>query len=166
VNHWMSRRKLLLAATSLPIAGMASAEPLQRGQLVNWPGVSLLDGSRIETEHVRGRPAVVVFWSLHCAFCERHNAHIEALHRVSAKQGLLVLGVVAEAQPRQLLSHMAARNWTFPVTLDRSTLAAALGARRSVPFTVTITRDGRLAEQIPGEMFEADVLGFRSLLSA
>jgi thiol-disulfide isomerase/thioredoxin len=108
---------------------------------------------------------VVVFWSLHCGFCERHNEHIEKLHRAAAGKPLRVLGVLAEQDRDAARRRMAQRGWTFPLTVDRDPLAAALTARRSVPLTVTVDRAGRLRELIPGEMFEADVLDLIKLAS-
>ena len=55
------------------------------------------------------------------------------------------------------------RGWSFPVTLDGAVLGDALSPRRSVPLTVTVDRQGRLQEVIPGEMFEDDVMGFLKL---
>lgn len=161
----LNRRRLvaLLALQPLLAVGLADAAVPQKGDVVAWPAISLLDGVRIEAEHLRGRPVVVVFWSLDCGYCERHNAHVEKLYRASAGSGLLVLGAVNERNSEAVRKHMAARRWSFPVTLDSPALASALGARRSVPFTVTVSRDGRLVELIPGEMVEDDVMSLRKL---
>lgn len=151
------RRALLGVAALAPWSAALRAAPAGRGELVHWPkGVMLTDGSAWLPE--AGQAAVVVFWSLHCGFCERHNEHIEKLHRAAAGKPLRVLGVLAEADRDAARRRMAQRGWTFPLTVDREPLAAALAARRSVPLTVTVDRSGRLRELIPGEMFEADVL--------
>ena len=47
---------------------------------------------------------------------------------------------------------------TAAVTLDAAPMAAALTTRRMIPLTVTVARDGRLKQVIPGEMFEDDVM--------
>lgn len=159
------RRGLLACAALAPLAPALAAEPLGRGALVQWPkGVTLIDGARWQPE--AGQAVVVVFWSLHCGFCERHNEHVEKLHRAAAGKPLRVIGVLAESDREAARRRMAQRGWTFPLTVDREPLAAALAVRRSVPFTVTIDRQGRLRERIPGEMFEADVLELLKLASA
>ncbi len=158
----LSRRRFLPAIALLALSYAKAAAP-QKGELVTWPPIRLLDGTRIEAEQLRGRPVVVVFWSLDCGFCERHNVHVDKLYRASAGSGLLVLGAVTERNSEAVRAHMAMRRWSFPVTLDGPALASALGARRSVPFTATVTREGRLAELIPGEMFEDDVLSLQKL---
>lgn len=163
----LRRREVLPVLALAPWLGAAEAAPLARGDAVSWPGsVSLLDGSSWSAEQWRDRAAVIVFWSLHCGFCERHNVHVEKLYRAAAGKRLNVLSVVAELDADAVRRRMAQRGWTFPVTLGREPLAAALGARRSVPLTVTVDRKGRLSEAIPGEMFEADVLDLLKLAAA
>lgn len=150
------RRRLLASAALAPLSLPVLAAP-ERGDLVQWPArVALLDGQPWQA--TPGQAVVAVFWSLHCGFCERHNVHVEKLHRAAGGKALTVLSVVSERDVEAIRRRMAQRGWTFPVTHEREPLLAALGARRSVPLTVTIDRQGRLRERIPGEMFEADVL--------
>ncbi len=157
----MRRRALLL---SLPWLGQLHAAPVRRGEAVVWPaGVSLVDGSAWQAR--AGHAVIAVFWSLDCSYCERHNMHVEKLHRAAASQPLQVLGVVRSGDAVAVRRRLRERGWTFPVTLDSGPLSETLTARRSVPMTVTVDRSGRLREQIPGEMFEADVLEFLKLAS-
>jgi hypothetical protein len=44
-------------------------------------------------------------------------------------------------------------------------MAAALSTRNMIPLTVTVDRQGRLKQVIPGEMFEEDVLDLQKLAS-
>ena len=55
------------------------------------------------------------------------------------------------------------RVYSFPVTLDARAFAAALSTRNVIPLTITVDRQGRLREVIPGEMFEEDVLALAKL---
>ncbi|MBX3605086.1 MAG: TlpA family protein disulfide reductase [Piscinibacter sp.] len=156
----LTRRHLLLgsAAGTLALGAPASfAAPAAPGEAVQWPAVTLLDGSPWAPE--AGRPQVVVFWSLTCPFCQRHNVHVEKLYQAArGGRGPAVLGVVREREPEAVRRHMAARGWHFPVSLDSPALAAALTGRRVVPLTVVVDARGRLKQAIPGEMFEEDVM--------
>ena len=72
-------RRRVLAALALATAGAAPrarAAAAQKGELVAWPAVTLLDGRRLEPAHWQGRLGVVVFWSTTCPFCRRHNQHV------------------------------------------------------------------------------------------
>lgn len=165
----MKRRDLnaaLLGAALGPLLPAAPALATARGERVQWPEIRLLDGRPFGAAQVRDRAVVLVFFSLSCSYCERHNVHVEKLHRAAAGRPLSVLGAVRERDPEAVRRHMGERGWTFPVTLDGAALGAALGARRSVPLTLTIDREGLLRESIPGEMFEDDVLGLIKLAAA
>ena len=136
----------------------ATAAPAAPGQIVSWPEVTLIDGSRFGAVQAEGRALVVVFWSTTCPFCRRHNQHVQKLHRAAAGRRLAVLGVARDGDAAAVRRHASAQGYTFPITMDQAPLAAALSARRVIPLTVTIDRAGRLLQAIPGEMFEDDVL--------
>jgi thiol-disulfide isomerase/thioredoxin len=108
---------------------------------------------------------VVVFWATWCAYCERHNAHVDQLHRTLAGRPLRVLGAVIDGDPSSVRRYMTNHGYTFPVTLDAEPLRSRLTTRRSVPMTCVIDANGRLKQAIPGEMFESDVLELARLAS-
>jgi len=70
---------------------------------------------------------------------------------------------VRENDTSAVQRHVQRRGWQFAVTLDNPPMAAALSMRRITPLTVTVDRQGRLLQVIPGEMSEDDVLGLRKL---
>jgi peroxiredoxin len=136
----------------------AAAAPPEPGTPVAWPAVRLLDGTPWGPADVDGKAVVVVFWSVNCPYCLRHNAHLEQLRVRAAGTALAILGVARERDPQAVRQAMARHGWQFQVTLDEGAMAQALSTRRLVPLTVTVDRSGRLRQVIPGEMFEADVL--------
>ncbi len=154
------RRRVLqtLAGMVLTLAGAqpVRAAPAAAGEAVRWPEVTLLDGRPWAAP--RAEAAVVVFWSLTCPFCRRHNEHVERLFQAARGKPLRVLGVVRERDSAAVRRTMQSVGWTFPVTADTAAMAAALTERRMTPVTVTVDRAGRLRQVIAGEMFEEDVL--------
>ena len=158
----IGRRRVVAATLGAAAASAApwpcAAAPAQPGQAVAWPEVRLLDGSRWGSADARGNAVVVVFWSVTCPYCQRHNAHLERLRQLAAGKRLLVLGVAREPDAEAVRRKMAQHGWRFAVTLDDAPMAQALSLRRLVPLTVTVDREGRLQQVIPGEMFEDDVL--------
>lgn len=163
----MKRRRALQATLALAATGPAALRlaraAVQPGQVVAWPEVTLLDGSRFTAEQAAGQAMVVVFWSTTCPFCRRHNQHIEKLHRAAAGQGLRVLGVARDRDAAAVRRYAQQQGYSFAITMDHAPLAAVLASRGVMPLTVTVGRDGRLKEQIPGEMFEADVMDLLKL---
>ena len=118
--------------------------------------MALLDGSRWTP--APGRAQVVVFWSVTCPFCQRHNAHVDKLYRAAGAGGPQVLTVSRDRDAAAVQRYLAANGYAFPVTLAHEAMSAALAARRIIPLTVLVDARGRLKQAIPGEMFEEDVL--------
>lgn len=158
----LQRRMLVLgsAAAAIGVAGRARAEPAAPGERVAWPDVTLLDGTRFGAAQAAGQAVVAVFWSTTCPFCRRHNPHVEKLHRAARAAGrpLAVIGIARDRNAEAVRAHARDRGYTFPITLDAAPLAAALSQRNLIPLTVTVDRQGRLKQVIPGEMFEEDVM--------
>lgn len=153
----LTRRQLLgggLAAWAA--AGQLHAAPAAPGDAVRWPEVTLLDGVRWVNEPDRAK--VVVFWSVTCPFCKRHNAHVDKLHRAAAEGGPQVLTVSRDRDAAAVRRYLEANGYAFPVSLDADALAAALSTRRIIPLTMLVDRQGRLKQAIAGEMFEEDVM--------
>jgi thiol-disulfide isomerase/thioredoxin len=161
----VKRRDLLLTAGVLGALGpsWAAPAPAAAGEAVAWPEVHLLDGQRWSASSAAGQAVVVVFWSTTCPFCKRHNQHVEKLNRAAAGRGLQVLGVARERDAEAVRRYATGQGYSFPITLDQAPMAAALSARKMIPLTVTVDRQGRLRQVIPGEMFEEDVLDLLKL---
>jgi len=163
----LSRRHGLawLAGTVLAPAAWppVHAAPAAPGQAVAWPQVSLLGGGAWGPEHTEGKAVVAVFWSVTCPFCQRHNDHLEVLRRAVLGQPLELITIAREHDGAAVQRHLRRRGWQFAVTLDDPPMAAALSMRRLTPLTVTVDRQGRLLQVIPGEMSEGDVLALRKL---
>lgn len=162
----LARRQCLLAgaaalAAALPIASPAA--PARPGDLIDWPALDLLDGSTWAPSSWRDQPAVVVFWATWCAYCERHNAHLDKLYRSLAGRRLRIVGAAVDGHADSVRRYMADHGYAFPVTLDAEPLRSRLTARRMVPMTCTVDAAGRLKQVIPGEMSEADVLELAAL---
>lgn len=159
----IQRRPFLLAAALPWLDGRAQAAPAAPGTPVQWPVVDLLGGGQFGPAQAAGHAMVVVFWSLTCPFCRRHNQHVEKLHRQAQGRKLKVLTVSRDRQPADVQRYVAQQGYSFPVTLAHTPMAQALSQRNMIPLTVTVDRAGLLKQVYPGEMFEEDVLEFLDL---
>jgi len=160
----MKRRDTLSwLALGPALAAPSWSAPAAPGATVQWPGVLLLDGTRWTAARAESKAVVVVFWSTTCAFCRRHNAHVEKLRQVSIGKPLEVLTVARDGSAQAVRQYLALHQWQFQVTLDSAPMAAALSTRNMIPLTITVDRRGRLKQVIPGEMFEDDVLELQQL---
>ena len=150
-----SRRAFLATAASC-VAAPTLAAPAAAGETVRWPEVTLLDGARWTP--AAGRAQVVVFWSVTCPFCKRHNAHVDKLFRAAVDGGPQVLTVSRDRDAAAVRRYLAANAYSFPVSMNHEAMAAALSTRRIIPLTLLVDRAGRLKQAIAGEMFEEDVM--------
>lgn len=157
-----ARRRMLSALCLGALCGAAPAALSQgskpAGRVVSWPEVTLLDGTRWGPAQAQGKTVIVVFWSTTCPFCLRHNAHIEKLRRAAAGRPLEILTVARDKDAGAVKAYLARHGYGFQVTMDQGPMAAALSSRKVIPLTVTVDRQGRLGQEIPGEMFEEDVM--------
>ena len=157
-----ARRRMLSALCLGALCGAAPAALSQgskpAGRVVSWPEVTLLDGTRWGPAQAQGNTVIVVFWSTTCPFCLRHNAHIEKLRRAAAGRPLEILTVARDKDAGAVKAYLARHGYGFQVTMDQGPMAAALSSRKVIPLTVTVDRQGRLGQEIPGEMFEEDVM--------
>jgi thiol-disulfide isomerase/thioredoxin len=155
------RRRLLGAVAWGTLAApwpAAWAAPPAPGDAVQWPQVHLLDGAIWDASQTQGKAVVAVFWSTTCPFCRRHNAHVDKLRQAAAGRPLEVVTIARETDPQVVRRYLDKQGWQFAVTLDQAAMRAALSHRNMIPLTVTVDRQGRLKQVIPGEMFEEDVL--------
>jgi len=163
------RRRGVLSALALGALYATSTAALPQGQkppgkLVNWPEVTLLDGSRWGPAQAQGKTVIVVFWSTTCPFCLRHNAHIDKLRRAAAGRPLEILTVARDKDPTAVTAYLARHGYGFQVTMEQGPLSAALSSRKVIPLTLLVDRQGRLGQEIPGEMFEEDVMDWLRLV--
>ena len=153
-----TRRRTLAALLAGPIG--LQAQPLHSAPagVLDWPTLVTIDGQTLAPERWRGTPAVVVFWATYCAFCKRHNAHIDKLFRSVDADRLRILGVVMDADRAVARQTMQAQGYRFPVVQDDGRLRGRFSERRVIPITCTVAADGRVQQCISGEMTEDDVL--------
>ena len=153
-----TRRRTLAALLTGPIGLQAQSLHAASAGVLDWPTLVTIEGQTLAPKRWPGTPAVVVFWATYCAFCKRHNAHIDKLFRSVDADRLRILGVVMDADGAVARQYMQAQGYRFPVVQDDGRLRGRFTERRVIPMTCTVAADGRVQQCIPGEMAEDDVL--------
>ena len=164
-----SRRQLLQALPGAAVAGwgpttagVVAAAPMP-GTSIEWPSLLTPEGRVVDPSSWRGVPVVVVFWATYCAFCQRHNARVDSLHRTLDPARLRILSVALDRDPAAVQRYLRQHDYRFPVVLDGGQVRARFTSRRVIPMTCTVGADGRLLQCIPGEMADDDVAGLGRL---
>jgi hypothetical protein len=94
----------------------------------------------------RARLTVLVFFSPHCRCLDVHEARLLALHEAYRDSGVQFLMIDSEVggSPERDAAEAKARNYAFPIVVDRGAeLANALGARYA-SYSVVLDARGRV----------------------
>lgn len=126
-------------------------------------GTDLLTGEALTSD--TGSPTLVVFYSHWCPHCQRDVSDISAwLERNQLPAGVEVLGISTFENPTRDNyppdDWLRDKGWPLPVMADTRGAAAEAFGISSVPFTVAITAEGKVAGRVNGEIGAA---GFASL---
>jgi len=155
----------VLAAASLGAALFVASLPAARGQAgpvvgdqVRLPAVTLLDGRVLPAGYFQGKPVIVEYWASWCPFCGRQNPYLEKLMQKARGTGLEILTVSIDKNESDAKEYVDKHQYTFPVAMQTPELLGVFGKRKVIPEILVIKADGIVAEIIPGEMFEEDVL--------
>ncbi|MEO6984605.1 MAG: TlpA disulfide reductase family protein [Paralcaligenes sp.] len=136
---------------------VAQAEPAVGASIV-LPALTLIDGRQLPAGHFQGKPVIVEYWASWCPFCARQNPYVQKLTLLAQNKGLEILTVSIDRHESAAKEYIQKHHYTFPVAMETPELLKQFGKRKVIPQIFVIKADGKLAEVIPGEMFEEDVL--------
>ena len=114
---------------------------------------TLLDGSRTNTEQLRGKVVLVNFWSTDCSSCLHEMPQIIATHEKFKARGYDTLAVSMEYDPpAEVIRFAAERKLPFGVAIDNTgEIAQRFGNVKLTPTSVLINRRGEIVERYVGE---------------
>lgn len=119
-----------------------AAEPLEIGAPAPDLELSGLDGSIVRNADLRGRDAVLLFWSPSCPFCHEMRPDLwewEASRSDRSPQLLLVVSDESQAG--------MVKRFRSPVLIDRDRAVAEALHGNATPTAVKIDAEGRIASQ-------------------
>lgn len=147
-------KRLLLSA--LVVCGASAAWLFYSGSTPAQAPASefvLLDGSRLQTQDMRGRVTLVNFWATSCVSCVAEMPKLIATHQKYQAAGFDTLAVAMSYDPPSYVVNFAqTRQLPFKVAIDNTgNVARAWGDVKLTPTTYVVNKRGEIVKRYVGE---------------
>ena len=103
------------------------------------------DGGMFQLSKHRGKVVFINFWATWCPPCRDEMPAMERLFRRSQKDGLVMLAVSVDADPKVVAQFLKEQPFTFTVGLDPKMKLADTYGVRALPASFIVDRQGHLA---------------------
>jgi cytochrome c biogenesis protein CcmG/thiol:disulfide interchange protein DsbE len=103
-------------------------------------------GARVRLSDYKGKVVLLNFWATWCAPCKAEIPWFAEFERTYKRRGFVVLGVSMDDDGwKSVRPYMDAKKIGYRIALGNETLAKNYGGVESLPETLLIDRDGRIA---------------------
>jgi peroxiredoxin len=114
---------------------------------------TLLDGTKANTEQLRGKVVLVNFWSTSCTTCVREMPQIAATHEKYKTRGYETLAVAMSYDPPfHVVNFTESRKLPFRVAIDNTgEIAQSFGQVQLTPTSLLINKRGQIVKRFVGK---------------
>jgi thiol-disulfide isomerase/thioredoxin len=134
----------------------------ERGRVSGLAGESLLEpGKQIGLDDFKGQVVVLNIWGSWCGPCRAEADDLQTVQNKTAGQGVQLLGIDVRDSRSAAVDFHRDRGLTYPSIFDpagRSLLALRQFPRSTVPATIVLDRQHRVAAIFLEGMLERDLL--------
>jgi protein-disulfide isomerase/thiol-disulfide isomerase/thioredoxin/uncharacterized membrane protein len=123
-------------------------------KMLQWEG-TLVDGGTLKLADLAGKPVVMTFWASWCAPCKKELPVLAEFYETYKDQGLQVIGMNVDSDPKAARAHLKKNPLPFPVVLDTNKDIMNRFHSRGVPTTFWVTKDGTIRQRSVGYDDEA-----------
>lgn len=119
-----------------------------------------ISGETFDMQSLKGRPALITFWSTDCPSCIEEIPHLIELHQKYANQGFKIIAVTMEyTPPNQVVAMTEAKQLPYAIVLDPdSAIAHHFGDIRLTPTSFLINPNGTIEKHIIGSFNQAEMI--------
>jgi thiol-disulfide isomerase/thioredoxin len=148
---------LALIAAALLAAGCSSSEgPVTIGDRAPQVMLSTVNGSSINVpDDIKGRVAIIHFWTEGCSSCMREMPEMESLYSAHKDKGLSIIAVNVGQEREAVEASIRNMKITYTVALDRDGKVSRKYQVSALPRTFFLDRNGVVRYNLFGEANEA-----------
>ena len=152
-----------IVALALGVGGYLSYRAITKPAHAADVGYTLLDGTRSNTDALRGKVVLVNFWATDCVPCLHEMPQIIATHRKFEGRGYETLSVSMQYDaPASVIDYAKTRKLPFSVAIDNTgAIAKSFGNVALTPTSVLINKRGEIVKRFVGE---PDFVALQSLV--
>ncbi|MER7077682.1 Thiol-disulfide isomerase or thioredoxin [Saccharopolyspora kobensis] len=136
--------------------------PDERGRVSGMSGESLLEeGKQVGLDDFKGQVVVLNIWGSWCGPCRAEADDLQAVQDKAGPKGVQVLGINVRDSRTAAVDFHRDRGLTYPSIYDpsgRSLLALRQFPRSTVPATIVLDRQHRVAAVFLTAMLESELL--------
>lgn len=117
-----------------------------------------LAGDTVRLAELRGSVVLVNFWATWCAPCLTEMPLLQQVWDDYAEEGFLVVGLSVDEGPVvDFVARLRDRGVAFPLAMSSPRAERGLGFGGTLPTTILVDRDGRVAGYTVGAVREAEL---------
>lgn len=135
------------APSQLTQAEGASADP-RKGAGVGSPApvfeITTSNGERVSLEDLKGKPAVVVFWSAYCSSCKKEAPKLNQLAAEYSAKGIRVIGVSIDTSDARMNEGVKDFGIEYEYARDQDTVVAKAFKVVGTPTVIFLDPDGMI----------------------
>lgn len=118
------------------------------------PAFTLTDikGEKLSLDSFRGKVVLLNFWATWCGPCREEIPGFVQLQQHYGPQGFQILGISMDDSPGPVGPFYKEFHMNYPVAMGNAKLGALYGGIYGLPTSFLIGRDGRIYDDVPGEV--------------
>ena len=119
-----------------------------------------ISGATFDLQSLKGKPALITFWSTDCPSCIEEIPHLIELHQKYAKRGFKIIAVAMEyTPPNQVVAMTEAKQLPYDIVLDpNSTISHHFGDIRLTPTSFLFNPTGSIEKHIIGSFDQTELM--------
>jgi len=138
-NH---RTRTLIAALAIALLAQASPAALKEGDALPDLASFKLEGKLPDS--LKGQVILLDFWASWCGPCKKSFPAMQALHKQHAEQGLTIIAVSVDDNPKDMQRFLKDANVSFATVRDSGHKLVAAADVSAMPTSFLIDRAGKV----------------------